>query len=163
MYIIIFIYVLFSDKRFPMPCHTLSIQVCRSTFCKCKHVRWKVEKLLRMCNKKKARELSKEHKLKTSNTHIPSDDGGLSDWAIKLWIREFLAVSELLLQGETPEMSRNHILFQLNLGPCCHQFNMGPNHCLYVVKALKLQQQHNLTRSMVQWGHFRIRVGQLLH
>lgn len=38
MCIIIFIYVLFSDKRFPMPCHTLSIQVCRSTcFVKCKH------------------------------------------------------------------------------------------------------------------------------
>lgn len=31
MYIIIFIYVLLCDKRFPMPCHTLSIQVCRST------------------------------------------------------------------------------------------------------------------------------------
>lgn len=31
MYIIIIIYVLFSDKRFLMPCHTLSIQVCRST------------------------------------------------------------------------------------------------------------------------------------
>lgn len=32
-------YVLFSDKRFPMPCHTLSIQVCRSTcFVKCKHM-----------------------------------------------------------------------------------------------------------------------------
>lgn len=45
MCIIIFIYVLFSDKRFPMPCNTLSIQVCRSTcFVKCKHVE-KVQKL----------------------------------------------------------------------------------------------------------------------
>lgn len=44
MCIIIFIYVLFSDKRFPMPCHTLSIQVCRSTcFVKCKHARLKVQ------------------------------------------------------------------------------------------------------------------------
>lgn len=68
-----------------------------------------------MFNNKKKQESSQKNKLKTSNTHIPSDDGGLSDWAIKLWIREFLAVSELLLQGETPEMSRNHILFQLNL------------------------------------------------
>lgn len=47
MFIIVFIYVLQSDKkRFPMLCHILSIQVCRSTcFMKCKHTIKKVQLL----------------------------------------------------------------------------------------------------------------------
>lgn len=50
-----------SDKRFPMPCHTLSIQVCRSTcFVKCKHAqkflpsKWtqsKTQKYSRTCSR----------------------------------------------------------------------------------------------------------------
>lgn len=92
MCIIIFIYVLFSDKRFPMPCHTLSIQVCRSTCSvKCKHIRWKRQKLQFASNilgkKKHGIFLSSNaHKVK-HNVHQL-----LHNCASRWWVRDFLNV-----------------------------------------------------------------------
>lgn len=146
MCIIIFIYVLFSDKRFPMPCHTLSIQVCRSTcFVKCKHARLKVQILqfaqntLRRKKKKYWNLLSLKRKTQPhSNTYCTK-----SSVQVGCERRTFWTFTRV---GPDVYCDRSHFEFT-----CSIDRSTGPT-------PVSLSQAHGqqdiLTGSMLQCGRF---------
>lgn len=86
-------------KRFPMRCHTLSIQVCRSTyFVRCKHIRWKgTDITIQKKTKKRYSFLfSTAHKSKTQPHSRTLLHTKLR--ARRLWMRDFLNM-ELALKA----------------------------------------------------------------